>query len=46
MWRRERRRTVASMTVAIRTEGLAKYFGDTAALRPLDLEVADGEVLG
>jgi ABC-2 type transport system ATP-binding protein len=34
------------MTAAIRTEGLAKYFGDTAALRPLDLEVAEGEVLG
>ena len=46
MRRRERRRTVAAMTVAIRTEGLGKYFGDTAALRPLDLEVAEGEVLG
>jgi ABC-2 type transport system ATP-binding protein len=31
---------------AIRTVGLAKSFGDTAALRPLDLEVAEGEVLG
>ena len=31
---------------AIRTVGLAKTFGDTAALRPLDLEVAQGEVLG
>ena len=34
------------MAVAIRTEGLAKYFGDVAALRPLDLEVGEGEVLG
>jgi ABC-2 type transport system ATP-binding protein len=31
---------------AIRTDGLAKSFGSTAALRPLDLEVAEGEVLG
>jgi ABC-2 type transport system ATP-binding protein len=31
---------------AIRTVGLAKTFGVTAALRPLDLEVAQGEVLG
>jgi polyether ionophore transport system ATP-binding protein len=31
---------------AIRTEGLAKRFGDFEALRPLDLEVAGGEVLG
>jgi ABC-2 type transport system ATP-binding protein len=34
------------MVAAIRTKGLAKSFGATAALRPLDLEVADGEVLG
>jgi len=34
------------MVAAIRTEGLAKSFGPTAALRPLDLEVAAGEVLG
>jgi ABC-2 type transport system ATP-binding protein len=34
------------MVAAIRTEGLAKSFGATAALRPLDLEVAEGEVLG
>ncbi|HEX2321855.1 MAG TPA: ATP-binding cassette domain-containing protein [Streptosporangiaceae bacterium] len=34
------------MVAAIRTEGLAKYFGATAALRPLNLEVAEGEVLG
>ncbi|TAM93339.1 MAG: ABC transporter ATP-binding protein, partial [Jatrophihabitans sp.] len=34
------------MVAAIRTTGLAKSFGATAALRPLDLEVADGEVLG
>ena len=32
--------------VAIRTEGLAKSFGRTAALRPLDLEVREGEVVG
>jgi len=31
---------------AIRTEGLAKSFGATAALRPLDLEVHQGEVVG
>jgi len=34
------------MVAAIRTEGLAKSFGRTAALLPLDLEVAEGEVLG
>jgi len=34
------------MVAAIRTEGLAKSFGATAALRPLDLEVGEGEVLG
>jgi ABC-2 type transport system ATP-binding protein len=34
------------MVAAIRTAGLAKSFGRTAALRPLDLEVAEGEVLG
>ena len=34
------------MVAAIRTEGLAKSFGRTAALRPLDLEVAKGEVIG
>ena len=34
------------MLAAIRTAGLAKSFGATAALRPLDLEVAEGEVLG
>lgn len=34
------------MVAAIRTAGLAKSFGATAALRPLDLEVAEGEVLG
>src|SRR5690242_21790200 len=34
------------MAAAIRTEGLAKSFGVQAALRPLDLEVAEGEVLG
>jgi ABC-2 type transport system ATP-binding protein len=31
---------------AIRTEGLTKTYGTTVALRPLDLEVAEGEVLG
>jgi ABC-2 type transport system ATP-binding protein len=34
------------MALAIRTFGLAKSFGAVAALRPLDLEVAEGEVLG
>ncbi len=34
------------MVTAIRTVGLAKSFGATVALRPLDLEVAEGEVLG
>ncbi len=34
------------MVAAIRTEGLAKSFGATVALRPLDLEVQEGEVLG
>jgi ABC-2 type transport system ATP-binding protein len=34
------------MVAAIRTEGLAKSFGRLMALRPLDLEVAAGEVLG
>jgi len=34
------------MVAAIRTVGLAKSFGATVALRPLDLEVAEGELLG
>lgn len=34
------------MVAAIRTEGLAKWFGSTAALLPLDLEVGEGEVVG
>ena len=34
------------MVAAIRTTGLTKAFGRTVALRPLDLEVAAGEVLG
>jgi len=34
------------MVAAIRTAGLAKSFGRTVALKPLDLEVAEGEVLG
>jgi ABC-2 type transport system ATP-binding protein len=34
------------MVAAIRIVGLAKSFGATVALRPLDLEVAEGEVLG
>jgi len=34
------------VVAAIRTERLAKSFGRTLALRPLDLEVAEGEVLG
>ena len=32
--------------VAIRTVGLSKRYGGTVALHPLDLEVAEGEVLG
>ena len=32
--------------VAVRTEGLSKSFGTATALQGLDLEVADGEVLG
>ena len=31
---------------AIRTERLTKRYGATVALHPLDLEVAEGEVLG
>jgi ABC-2 type transport system ATP-binding protein len=31
---------------AIRTSGLAKSYGPTVALHPLDLEVDQGEVLG
>src|SRR5262245_23865429 len=34
------------MAAAIQTWGLAKSFGGALALRPLDLEVAEGEVLG
>ena len=34
------------MVAAIRAVGLAKSFGATVALRPLDLEVAEGEVVG
>ncbi len=34
------------MPVAIRAEGLTKRFGNTEALRALDLEVAVGETLG
>ncbi|MDE3070248.1 MAG: ABC transporter ATP-binding protein [Acidobacteriota bacterium] len=34
------------MTPAIRTVGLTKSFGASAALRDLDLELAEGEVLG
>ena len=34
------------MGLAIRTEGLAKSFGGVAALRPLNIEVGEGEVLG
>jgi ABC-2 type transport system ATP-binding protein len=34
------------MMAAIRTEGLTKSFGARVALRPLNLEVAEGEVLG
>ena len=34
------------MVSAIRTSGLTKSFGSFVALHPLDLEVAEGEVLG
>ena len=34
------------MGLAIRTDGLAKSFGGAAALRPLNIEVGEGEVLG
>src|SRR4051812_12310664 len=34
------------MVAAIRTEGLSKHYGATVALEGLDLEVAEGEVLG
>jgi ABC-type uncharacterized transport system ATPase subunit len=34
------------MVPAVQMVGLAKSFGRTAALLPLDLEVAEGEVLG
>ena len=34
------------MGTAVRTVGLTKSFGSTVALHPLDLEVAEGEVLG
>src|SRR5512132_457905 len=33
-------------TTAIRTEGLSKSYGAVRALRDLDLEVAEGEVVG
>ncbi len=33
-------------TMAIRTEGLSKRYGDVDALKDLDLEVAEGEVVG
>ncbi len=32
--------------MAIRTEGLSKYYGSVRALGDLDLEVAEGEVVG
>ena len=34
------------MIAAIRAEGLSKSFGETVALRSLDLEVAQGETIG
>jgi ABC-2 type transport system ATP-binding protein len=46
---RARQVHLAVMTVTpvpLRTEGLTKRFGDTWALRDLDLEVVQGEVLG
>ena len=33
-------------TIAIRTQGLSKRYGDTDALRDLDLELSEGEVVG
>jgi ABC-2 type transport system ATP-binding protein len=42
-WRGRRRDAVMS---AIRCEGLTKAYGSAVALHPLDLEVAEGEVLG
>ena len=33
-------------TAAIRTEGLTKRYGDLTALDDLDLDVAEGEVVG
>ena len=38
--------SAASTLPAIRTEGLAKRYGDVTALAGLDLEVAPGEVIG
>jgi len=38
--------TTIARDFAIRTEGLAKRFGDVQALAPLNLEVGAGEVLG
>jgi ABC-2 type transport system ATP-binding protein len=35
-----------TMVMAIRTEHLSKSFGTTMALRSLDLEVPEGQVLG
>ncbi len=34
------------MATVLRTEGLAKHYGDFVALAPLDLELAKGEVFG
>jgi ABC-type multidrug transport system ATPase subunit len=34
------------MVTAIRADGLSKSFGATVALRSLDLEVPEGEILG
>jgi ABC-2 type transport system ATP-binding protein len=34
------------LTIALRSEGLTKHFGKTHALNALDLEVAQGEVVG
>ena len=46
-WEREATgRTVAMGAPAIRTEGLSKRYGAVEALRDLDLEVAEGEVVG
>ena len=43
---RRGRPRLTRMVAAVRTVGLTKLFGSFTALRPLDLEVSEGEVLG